>query len=174
MMKKGMELYARISALWETYAAHVIGLIARVSFGLIWVSGARWKMPPNFGLAEKGNLYTWVSKAVEYPVFKWYAWLTEHVILPNFLLFAWFTYVTEILLAVSFLTGYKTKWFAALAFVQSVAIGLSVAKAPNEWVWTYVLMAVVSLVLMVLPTNPISLDALLKKRKDAKKSAAAK
>ncbi|MFE3452515.1 hypothetical protein ACFXJ8_26695, partial [Nonomuraea sp. NPDC059194] len=67
------------------------GLLAfvRVAVALMWIQNVGWKTPgSDFGRAGRpGGLYLFTSYAVDHPVFPPYAWLVEHVVLPNFLIF---------------------------------------------------------------------------------------
>lgn len=123
-------------------------VLARVGFGLMWLDNVLWKTPPLFGLNEKTNLYEWMSKAVEYPVFPPFSWVVGNVFLPNFLLFAWGVYVVEWLLAIGFIAGIKTRYIAILALGQSIAITLSVLNTPHEWKWAYFMMIMLCLVFL--------------------------
>ena len=73
------------------------GLLAllRVSLALMWIQNVFWKVPPDFGLARKADLYQYVNHAVEHPVLAPYAWIVEHVVLPNFVAFGWLTLLSE-------------------------------------------------------------------------------
>ena len=53
---------------------------------------------------------------------------------------------------------------ALLGVVQSIAITLLVVRAPDEWVWTYVLFVAMSLVVALTPSGErLSLDARLRR-----------
>lgn len=107
----------------------------RVGLGLLWLGGASWKTPPEFG-----GLRQWTGFAVEFPVFGWWAWLVEHVILPNFLIFAWAVLFVEASLGGFLLVGLGTRFWAVIGMAQTVAITLSALRAPHEWPWSYFLM----------------------------------
>ena len=57
--------------------------------------------------------------------------------LPHFSAFGYGVLVVETALAVLLLTGLLVRPAALLAIVQSLAIGLSVARTPGEWPWSY-------------------------------------
>ena len=105
-----------------------------------------WKKAPSFG--QDTGLFRYTSDAVSHPVFPPYSWLVEHVILPNFQAFGWVVLVIESLLAVLLITGLLTRLAAGIGVLQSLAIALSVANAPNEWPWSYWLMIAAHLVLL--------------------------
>lgn len=135
-------------ALWATEAvSQATPLVLRVSAGLLWLSNVSWKVPPNFGETDEGcsGLCGFVEHGIEDPVAPGYPWLLENVVQPNLSLFGWSVVFLEFLLAALLLSGTFTRFAALLGMVQSAAIGLSVANAPGEWYWAYVLMVVLHL-----------------------------
>ena len=139
----------------------------RVTLGLMWLSNLGWKIPPTFGKGSDGGLYTYVTDAVSHPVFPPYSWLVEQLIVPNFTLFGVGVLAAETLLAALLLTGTFTRAAAAVGIVQSIAIGLSVAAAPGEWPWSYVLMVAGHVaVLAASPLRVPGVDAVLLAREE--------
>ena len=67
----------------------------RLLAGLMWVENVVWKVPPDFGQRTRGGLCFSTTRAVEFPVWKPYSWLVEHLVLPNFTLFGWGVFVVE-------------------------------------------------------------------------------
>ena len=124
----------------------------RILVGLIWLRNVLWKVPPDFGESRRTGLYFWSNLAIDHPVFPPYSWLVEHLVLPNFTLFGWGVLVVESLLAVLLLTGTAVRLAALLGIAQSIAIGLSVAAAPNEWPWAYAMMIGIHAVLVFAPS----------------------
>jgi len=112
----------------------------RILLGLLWLYNVTWKRPPDFGQDAGSGLYKFTSYAVSDPVFPPYSWLVENVVLNVFTPFGWLVLIAETTLAVLLLTGAWVRLAAALGVAQSVAIGLSVAYAPDEWPWSYWLM----------------------------------
>jgi hypothetical protein len=106
-------------------------------------------VPPDFGEDKRTGLYFWTHLGVDFPVFPPHTWLLEHVVLPNFTAFGWLTFIVESLLAVLLLTGTAVRLAALIGVGQSLAIGLTVAEAPNEWPWAYAMMAGIHLVLLL-------------------------
>jgi hypothetical protein len=60
--------------------------------------------------------------------------------------------VVESLLAILLLTGSAVRIAALLGVAQSIAIGLSIAAAPNEWPWAYAMMIGIHAVLVFAPS----------------------
>lgn len=113
------------------------GLLAtvRIGLGFLWLGGAAWKTPPEFG-----GLHDWTSFAVQFPVFSPFSWLVEHVVLPNFLFFAWGVLFLEASLGGFLLVGLATRFWAVAGAAQTMVIILSALRAPHEWPWSYFLM----------------------------------
>ena len=109
--------------------------VVRIGLGFLWLGGASWKTPPDFG-----GLRDWTGAAVKYPVFGPYSWLVEHLVLPNFLVFAWGVLLVEASLGGFLLVGLGTRFWALVGMAQTMAITLSALRAPNEWPWSYFLM----------------------------------
>jgi uncharacterized membrane protein YphA (DoxX/SURF4 family) len=126
--------------------------VLRILAGLLWLSHVWWKVPPDFGEKRRTGLWFWTHLAVDHPVFPPYSWLVEHLVLPNFTAFGWLVLVVETLLPVLLLTGTAVRLAALIGIGQSLAIGLSVAEAPNEWPWAYAMMIGIHLVLLLGPS----------------------
>ena len=121
--------------------AHAVAAAAlRVLVGLLWLYNVAWKQPPDFGKDAGNGLYKFTSYAVSDPVLAPYSWVVEHIVLKAFMPFGWLVLIAETTLAVLLLTGTWVRLAALLGIAQSVAIGLSVAFAPDEWPWSYWLM----------------------------------
>lgn len=145
-----------------------IGLaVLRIVAGLLWLAHVWWKVPPDFGESRRTGLWFWTHLAVDHPVFPPYSWLVEHLVLPNFTPFGWLVLVVETLLPVLLLTGTAVRLAALIGIGQSMAIGLSVAQAPNEWPWAYAMMLGIHLVLLLAPSAQYAaVDAIRAARRD--------
>ncbi|HKJ11111.1 MAG TPA: hypothetical protein VJ976_01835 [Ornithinimicrobium sp.] len=129
---------------------HAVGAtILRITVGLMWLYNVAWKRPPDFGEDSGSGLYGFTELAVEHPVFPPYSWVVEHIVLPFIQPFGWGVLVVETALAVLLLTGTYVRLAALLGIAQSLAIGLSVAYAPEEWPWAYWLMIAAHIALLV-------------------------
>lgn len=114
--------------------------VLRVLLGLLWLYNVAWKRAPDFGQDAGNGLFKFTSYAVDYPVFPPYSWVVDNLVLPAFTPFGWLVLLAETALAVMLLTGSWVRLAAVLGLAQSLAIGLSVAYAPDEWPWAYWLM----------------------------------
>lgn len=146
-------------------ATSISAFVVRIVVGLLWLENISWKIPPHFGADDNSGLFHFTNLAVEYPVFPPYTAVVENVVLPNFAFFGWTVYILEICLAVFLLLGLATRFWAVIGIAQTVAIFLSVGAAPNEWPWSYFLMATAHLaVLGFAAGRVIGLDALVRRR----------
>jgi hypothetical protein len=112
----------------------------RVLLGMLWLWNVNWKVPPDFGEEGMRGLYKFTAYAVSDPVFAPYSWVVETVVLPGLPVFGWGVIISETALAVLLLSGAWVRVAALLGIAQSIAITLSVAFAPHEWAWAYLLM----------------------------------
>lgn len=137
---------------------------ARILLGVLWLANLTWKLPPDFGRDDpEGLLYNFElasAHAVGAPLRR----LAEDVLIPHFTLFGWMVFLVELAVGLSLLLGLWTRVGALLGVVQSIAITLLVVRAPDEWVWTYVLLVAMSLVVALTPSGErLSLDARLRR-----------
>ena len=77
---------------------------------------------------------------MDHPVLAPWAWLVQHVILPNFTPFGWLTLILESSIGAFLFIGLATRLWALVGIGQTIAITLSVLYTPGEWAWSYFLM----------------------------------
>ena len=118
----------------------------RITLGVLWMTNAGWKRPPDFGQESGTGLFRFTSLAVEHPVFPPYSWFVEALVLPNFRLFGWVVLLTEALLGAFLVIGLLTRIWGLVGAGMSLAIAFSVVLAPDEWPWAYYLMVSAHLV----------------------------
>jgi hypothetical protein len=125
--------------------------LLRWTAGLLWLSNAGWKVPPNFGRSgdECRSLCRYVEEGVNHPVLPGSSWLFENVFVPNLTAFGWATVLSETVLAALLISGRHLRVAAVLGIVQSAGIGLAVANADGEWYWSYALMIALHLAVLV-------------------------
>ena len=121
---------------------------ARIGVGLMWLANLHWKRPPTFGKTNGSGLYKFVKHGIDHPTFPPFSWVLRHVVAPHMSVFGWMTLLSEAIVAALLILGWQTKPIALLGAALSVSIGLSVAQAPNEWPWSYVLMVFLHLMLV--------------------------
>ena len=107
----------------------------RILFGLLWLTQASWKVPPDFGA-----LAHFTSFAYRKPVFAPYGWIAEFVVIPHIEVFGYLVIVIEASLGAFLILGLATRFWALVGMAQTLVIALSVLNAPNEWSWAYYMM----------------------------------
>lgn len=137
---------------------------ARILLGVLWLANLTWKLPPDFGRDDPEGLLYNFELAAAHAVVAPLRTLAEDVLIPHFTLFGWIVFLVELAVGLSLLLGLWTRIGALLGVVQSIAITLLVVRAPDEWVWTYVLLVAMSLVVALTPSGErLSLDARLRR-----------
>jgi thiosulfate dehydrogenase [quinone] large subunit len=165
MSTEQLQVRSDTRRLADDRTARASAVIVRIVVGLLWIENLSWKVPPDFGAEDRSGLYYFTSLAVEHPLVPAYSALVEDVILPNFAVFAWGVYIAEICLGVFLIVGLATRFWAVVGIAQTVAIFLSVGAAPNEWKWSYFLMATAHLAVLGFAAGRVlGLDARLRRR----------
>jgi uncharacterized membrane protein YphA (DoxX/SURF4 family) len=124
-----------------------------------------WKVPPDFGLARGDGLYYWTQQMAKYSFLAPHKFFVEAVVLPHFLLFAWLTLLTELFIGVSHLLGMVSRLGALAALAMSANLWIGLARHPNEWPWSYVMMIGFAILFASTHSGRIfGLDALFSRR----------
>ena len=133
----------------------------RIVLGLLWLQNVGWKLPPDFDALGR-----FVQRGIDDPTLPPFSWLLEEVVQPNVALFGWAVLGLELALAVGLLFGIATRLFAVLGAVQGLAIGLTVARVPDEWGWSYWLLVAAHLAVFASPAagRVAGLDTTLRSR----------
>jgi thiosulfate dehydrogenase (quinone) large subunit len=137
----------------------------RILYGILWIQQAMWKVPPDFGLAHGDGLFYWTKEMVKYSFLPPHRFFVESVVLPHFLLFAWITLLTELFIGASHILGFVNRIGALAAFGMSLNLLIGLSRSPNEWAWSYILMA--GYAVLFLSTHPgrvFGLDGWLARR----------
>ena len=116
--------------------------VLRWTAALLWLGNVSWKRPPGFGRSADGcrALCGYTNAGIEHGVLPGASWLFENVISPHLWAFGWITILSEGTLAILLMSGRFRRTAAVLGILQSFAILLAVANAPDEWYWSYLLM----------------------------------
>lgn len=135
--------------------------LVRILLGLMWVQNVGWKLPPDFDALGR-----FVQRGIDDPTLPAFSWGLREVVQPNLVAFGWFVLVSELLLGVGLLFGIATRLWAAFGALQSLSIGLTVARVPDEWGWSYWLMVAAHVAVFAAPAaaRVASLDAGLRAR----------
>ncbi len=147
----------------ERASGLAIGIV-RITVGTLWLANVHWKRPTDFGASNGSGLARWVNEGIENGVFPPYTWALEHIVRENLTPFGWFTLLAESLLGALLILGWKTRLVGLAGAGMSVAIGLTVLSAPNEWPWAYFLMVGIHLLLAATSAGEhLGLDGLLRR-----------
>lgn len=144
----------------------LLGLV-RIAIGYLWFTQTQWKQPPSFGCGADGQsgLCDWIGKEIANPRFGWYASFLSNIVQPNLGVFGWFIYLGELVTALLLILGLLTRLGGLLGFVQGLNLLIGLWAVPNEWYWTYVMLALINLTLALTAAGRwIGLDALLHPR----------
>lgn len=138
---------------------------ARILLGVLWLANLAWKLPPEFGRDDPEGLLYSFELAADHALVEPLRTLAADVLIPHFTAFGWLVFLVELAVGLSLLLGLWTRIGALLGVAQAVAITLLVVRAPDEWLWTYVLLIALSLVVALTPSGArLSLDARLERR----------
>ncbi len=122
--------------------------LLRIFVGLLWFQQLFWKLPPGFT-----GLHRYVVEEGQYTFLPGYAYVIQHIFLPNFILLGACTWTAELLVALSLLFGLFTRLGAMLATLLSIQLYIGLAYAPGEWYWTYGMLVLLGLILATVPTG---------------------
>jgi len=87
------------------------------------------------------------------------------VVAPNLGTLGWVIWIGEAATAVLLVCGLLTRLGGLLGFVQGVNLWIGLSSVPNEWHWTYVMLALLNLALALTAAGRwIGVDALLHPR----------
>jgi thiosulfate dehydrogenase [quinone] large subunit len=122
--------------------------LVRIFVGLLWFQQLFWKLPPDFA-----GLHRYIVEEGKYTFLPGYAFVIQHVFLPNFRLLGAFTWTAELVVALCLLYGLFTRFGAILATVLAIQLYIGLAYAPGEWYWTYGMLVLLGLALVALPAG---------------------
>ena len=135
----------------------------RIVMGILWMTNAGWKTPPDFGREAGRGLFRFTSFAVEHEVFPPFAFIVREIVLPNFTLFGWSVLIVEAALGSFLLLGLGTRLWALIGAAQATVITLSTLNAPGEWNWGYYMFIAIHLLLFASAAGRVAgLDGLLR------------
>jgi uncharacterized membrane protein YphA (DoxX/SURF4 family) len=116
-----------------------IGL-CRFAFGLMWLYGASWKIPPSVGRSTNAGLWYWLQQEIQYPAFSWYLGFLESVVVPNLSVFGWLAFLLEFFVGLFLLIGLFTRLSSVVGLLLSLNLLIGLAAHPREAILTYIMM----------------------------------
>lgn len=132
--------------------------LLRILVGYLWFQQLFWKLPPTFA-----GLYGYVVRESQHAILPGYGALLQHTFLAGcsslsspagctaFVPLAACIWTAELLVSISLLFGLFTRFGAILATILSLQ--LYVGLAYTEWIWTYGMLVLLSLVLVAVPAG---------------------
>lgn len=142
---------------------HVGRCLLRVIVGAMWWQQSLWKVPPHYDW----GLVHWMQEMVEYGSIQLQSDLVRDLVLPNIALFGPLVYAIEVVIAVSLLLGFATRFGAFLGALMAINLWLGLYNAPGEWPWTYMFLVVLQLIYLIDPPGrSLGFDALAWRRKE--------
>jgi len=117
-----------------------IGL-CRLAFGLMWLYGAGWKIPPSFGQGANTGLWYWIQQQIQYPTFAWYRSFLENMVVSHFSVFGWLVFLLEFSVGLFLLIGLFTRICSVVGLLMSLNLLIGLAAHPRETIVTYIMMA---------------------------------
>ncbi len=165
--------------------------VASLVIGVLWLQQLTWKLPWNNFVSpgEKINgvtanpvlsaqqpgpfldtgsgLYHWMVQEAIYgnKILPFYGDLIKNVVLPNWQLFGWLTFFMEATIGVLLLLGLLTRLGGLIALGQSLNLFLGLGLHPQEWIWSYAMLAVLSFIFLTTGAGRVwGLDGWLRPR----------
>jgi len=114
--------------------------LARMAMGALWLASLRWKLPPEFDAGDNTGLRDFLELEVEHAAFGFYGDIIDSIVLPNFTLFAWLVFLTELVVGIALLVGFKTRIAALVGLGMSFNLLIGLLEVPGEWIWSYLMM----------------------------------
>jgi len=160
--------------------------LASILIGILWFLQILWKLPWNtFGspglqpnptpsaeqpgpFIDNGQgLYHWITQEALYGnwLLPFYGDLIKNLALPNWELVGWMTFFMESFIAISLILGLLSRLGGLVSFVQGLNLFLGLGQAPNEWVWSYIMLFTLAFIFMMTgPGRKWGIDQALRPR----------
>jgi thiosulfate dehydrogenase (quinone) large subunit len=149
--------------------------LIRVAMGFLWLTNLSWKLPPSFDCdpGEGMGLCYWMQEMVDHSQLGLHARFVESIALPHYQVFGYLVVGMEAVTGLLLVLGLFTRIAALLGLLQSLNLYIGLAAAPNEWVWSYAMMALLHLAILALAAGRyFGVDAVLHDRFSTVRSGA--
>jgi hypothetical protein len=132
--------------------------LIRIFVGYLWFQQLFWKMPPDFA-----GLYPYIVRESQHTIIPGYGYILQHTFLSGctslhtasgctlFVPLAAGVWIAELIVALSLMFGFFTRFGAILGSV--LAFQLYVGLAYTEWIWTYGMLVLLCLTLTAIPAG---------------------
>ena len=140
---------------------HDLGILAlRLLVGTMWWEQSLWKIPPNYG-----GLVFWMQQMVDHATTMLQGNLVRDIVIPNISVFGPLVYGCEVVIGVSLMLGFLTRWGGLVGALLTLNLWLGLYSAPNEWPWTYGFLIIIQLLFVIDPPGrSLGFDALRHRR----------
>lgn len=122
--------------------------LVRVFVGYLWLQQLFWKLPPSFA-----GLHRYVVGEGQHTFVPGYAYIIQHLFLPNFILLGAGIWTAEFIVAICLMFGILSRFGALLATLLAVQLYIGLAVAPGEWYWTYGMLVLLGVALSAIPAG---------------------
>jgi len=120
--------------------------IIRIFVGLLWFQQLFWKLPPSFA-----GLHVYLDREAKFTFLPGYAYIIQHVFIPNFILLAALVWLAELVVALCLFFGVFSRFGGLLSTL--LALQLYVGLSNSEWYWTYGMLVLLGGVFAVVPSG---------------------
>jgi uncharacterized membrane protein YphA (DoxX/SURF4 family) len=145
---------------WQRTLHHVWTWLARTVMGAMWWQQVIWKVPPDFD-----GLRFWTNEMVKYASTDLQRAFVSNVVLGHFSLFAPQVFLVEVIISVSLLLGFWSRFGSLLGAAMAINLSQGLYRSPGEWPWQYIFLIIVMVqFLLVPPGRSLGLDVLLGER----------
>jgi uncharacterized membrane protein YphA (DoxX/SURF4 family) len=134
----------------------------RILIGCMWSQSVLWKLP----LPVSGGLQFWTEQMANRAAFEFHREFVSGFLIPNLHFFGPLVFLTELMLAVSFLLGFGVRFagIIGMLFVLHLWLGIYLPGDPAEWPWSYVFLVMVMFLLVLdAAGRSLGLDAWLRR-----------
>ena len=142
---------------WE----HVATWFMRVMIGVMWFQGSIWKLP----LPVAGGFRAAITPMGEYAAFDFFKWIANNIFMQIFPVLGPLVFLTEMLLAVSYILGFAVRPFGVYGMLYTVPLWIGLYRQPEEWPWLYVFLIFVQGFFVVTDAGrSLGIDALIARK----------
>lgn len=120
--------------------------IVRIFVGLLWFQQLFWKLPPSYA-----GLRGYLDREIKFTFLPGYAYIIQHIFIPNFILLATFVWLAEFVVSLCLFFGVFSRFGGLLATL--LALQLYTGLSNGEWYWTYGMIVLLGAVFAVVPAG---------------------
>ncbi|HEY7551683.1 MAG TPA: DoxX family protein [Hyphomicrobiaceae bacterium] len=113
---------------------HLAIWVMRFMIGAMWFQGSLWKLP----LPVSGGFAGWTAALGENAAFAFHRWIAKNVFVPLLPVIDPLVFLTELLLAASFILGFLVRPFGVIGMIYVAHLWLGLYLHPSEWPWLYI------------------------------------